>query len=91
MAQISGQTDEDAFDTFWGEADAGEIGDGAGGEAGAVVEPEDAAVAISIGLAPGPTVSSQSRLSSKRLASKIELNYTLFFHRDFLLPLKNDL
>ena len=48
LAQISGQTDKDAFDTFWGEADAGEIGDGAGGEAGAVVEPEDAAVAISI-------------------------------------------
>jgi hypothetical protein len=49
LAQILGQTGEDAFDTFWGEADAGEIGDGARGKAGAVVEPEDAAVALLIG------------------------------------------
>jgi hypothetical protein len=49
LAEIFGQTGEDAFDTFWGEVDSGEVGDGARGKAGAVVEPEDAAVALLIG------------------------------------------
>lgn len=49
LTQVFGQTDKDAFDAFGGEADAGEAGDGAGGQASAIVEPEDAAVTFVIG------------------------------------------
>ena len=49
LAEISGQALEDALHSLRSKADAGEAGDGAGRKAGAVVEPEDAAVAISIG------------------------------------------
>jgi hypothetical protein len=49
LTQVFGQTDKDAFDTFGGEADAGEVRDSAGGQASAIVEPEDAAVTFVIG------------------------------------------
>ncbi len=49
LAEISGQTLENALDSFRGEADAGQARDGAGGQAGSVVEPEDAAIAVPIG------------------------------------------
>ena len=48
VAQVFGNTDDDAFDTFGGEADSGEICDGARGKTRAVVEPEDLPVAFLI-------------------------------------------
>jgi hypothetical protein len=53
LSQVFGQAGEDAFDTFGGEVDTGEICDGACGEAGAIVEPEDAPVALVIGSGEG--------------------------------------
>jgi hypothetical protein len=49
LTQVSGNTQDDAFDALGAEPDSGEFGDGARRKAGAVMEPENLAVTFLVG------------------------------------------